>query len=89
MQVNFVKPRYDAGGFASLPRRISDLVTANRYDAVVLFLVDGFGWRFFEKFQQAPFLDQVSRLGTVSKLTSQFPSTTAAHRLACWRAWDF
>lgn len=79
MLSNFVKPRYDSGGFASLPQRISDLVTANRYEAVVLFLIDGFGWRFFEKFQQSPFFEQVARLGTVGKLTSQFPSTTSAH----------
>lgn len=79
MPSNFVKPRYDSGGFASLPQRVADLVTANRYDAVVLFLVDGFGWRFFEKFQQAAFFEQVGRLGTVGKLTSQFPSTTSAH----------
>ena len=75
----FVKPRYDSGGFASLPQRITDLLTARRYDAVTLFLIDGFGWRFFEKFQQTPFLKCVAREGTVEKLTSQFPSTTAAH----------
>ena len=46
---------------------------------MVLFLIDGFGWRFFEKFQDAPFLQQTTRTGTVTKLTSQFPSTTAAH----------
>ena len=80
MQPNFVKPRYDSGGFASLPRRITDLVTGpQKYDAVVLFLIDGFGWRFFEKFQEAPFLKTAARLGKVEKLTSQFPSTTAAH----------
>lgn len=75
----FVKPRYDSGGFASLPQRLADLLTARRYDAVVFFLMDGFGWRFFEKFQEEPFLKQVTRQGTVEKLTSQFPSTTAAH----------
>lgn len=75
----FVKPRYDSGGFASLPQRLADLLSARRFEAVVLFLIDGFGWRFFEKFQQAPFLNQVARQGTVEKLTSQFPSTTSAH----------
>ena len=80
MDTDFVKPRYDAGGFASLPRRITDLLTApQKYEAVVLFLIDGFGWRFFEKFQAEPFLKSVARLGQVEKLTSQFPSTTAAH----------
>ncbi len=75
----FLRPRYDSGGFASLPQRLADLLTARRYDAVVLFLMDGFGWRFFERFQDFPFLKQVAREGTVEKLTAQFPSTTAAH----------
>jgi hypothetical protein len=75
----FLKPRFDAGGFASLPQRVVDLLTTHRYDAVVLFLIDGFGWRFFEKFQQNPFLEWVARAGTVEKYSSQFPSTTAAH----------
>jgi predicted AlkP superfamily pyrophosphatase or phosphodiesterase len=79
MEPVFIKPRYDAGGFASLPQQILELLAANRYDAVVFFLVDAFGWRFFERFQAAPFFQQVTRLGTVRKLTSQFPSTTAAH----------
>ena len=80
METNFVKPRYDSGGFASLPQRLFALLTApQKYDAVVLFLIDGFGWRFFEKFQDAPFLKYVTRLGQVEKLTAQFPSTTAAH----------
>jgi predicted AlkP superfamily pyrophosphatase or phosphodiesterase len=74
---NFVRPCYDSGGFAGLPQRIQSLVT--QYDAVVLFLVDGFGWRFFEKFQSAPFLRQIIGRSQVEKLTSQFPSTTAAH----------
>jgi hypothetical protein len=75
----FLKPRYDSGGFASLPQRLADLLTARRYDAIVLFLIDGFGWRSFEKFQDYPFLKQVTREGMVEKLTAQFPSTTAAH----------
>ncbi len=79
MDSNFIKPRYDTGGFASLPKKISEALSANRYDAVVLFLIDGFGWRFFDKFQETPFLQQISHMGTVVKLTSQFPSTTAAH----------
>ncbi len=79
MDSNFLKPHYDLGGFASLPRRVTDLLTGpDKYEAVVLFLMDGFGWRFFEKFQQAPFLKTVARLGQVEKLVAQFPSTTAA-----------
>jgi hypothetical protein len=54
-------------------------LSANRYDALVLFVIDGFGWRFFEKFQDVAFFQQIARKGTVTKLSSQFPSTTAAH----------
>ena len=75
----FVKPRYDAGGFAGIPARIHDACSSGAYDAVVLFLVDGFGWRFFEKFQETPFLRRLTKTGTLEKLTSQFPSTTSAH----------
>jgi predicted AlkP superfamily pyrophosphatase or phosphodiesterase len=75
----FVRPRYDSGGFAGIPARIQEAFASDNYDAVVLFLVDGFGWRFFERFQDAPFLRRIARDGTIEKLTSQFPSTTAAH----------
>ena len=51
-----------------------------KYDAVVLVFADAFGWRFFEHFhQRSPFLRRAVEQGLVSKLTSQFPSTTAAH----------
>ncbi len=79
MNPEFLKPRYDAGGFAGIPNRITEAFRAGKYDAVVLFLVDGFGWRFFVQFQGAPFLQRIARNGTIEKLTSQFPSTTAAH----------
>ena len=75
----FVKPRYDTGGFAGIPTRIRKHCTSGEYDAVVLLLIDGFGWRFFEKFQEMPFLRRLMASGKVEKLTSQFPSTTSAH----------
>jgi len=75
----FIKPRYDSGGFAGLPARIREYCASGKYDAAVLFLVDAFGWRFFEKFQDLPFLKRLTHRGTVEKLTAQFPSTTAAH----------
>jgi len=75
----FVKPRYDSGGFAGIPTRIREYCASGKYDAVVFFLVDGFGWRFFEKFQEMPFLRRLAASGVVEKLTSQFPSTTSAH----------
>lgn len=79
MNPDFIKPRYDRGGFAGLPNRITDAFATGNYDAVVLFLVDGFGWRFCERFQDAPFIKRVARHGKIEKLRSQFPSTTAAH----------
>jgi hypothetical protein len=51
-----------------------------RHEVVVLILVDGFGWRLFERHAAAlPFLQRLALDGVASKLTSQFPSTTAAH----------
>jgi hypothetical protein len=79
MNPAFVKPRYDSSGFAGIPNRIQQAFASHKYDAVVLFLVDGFGWRFFERFQDAPFFKRIARDGAIEKLTSQFPSTTAAH----------
>jgi predicted AlkP superfamily pyrophosphatase or phosphodiesterase len=79
MNETFVKPRYDEGGFAGIPTRIETAFASRKYDAVVLFLIDGFGWRFFERFQDSPFLKRIARDGKIEKITSQFPSTTAAH----------
>ncbi len=76
---HFIKPVYDSGGFAVLPKRIAQFLTDQTYDAVVLFLLDGFGWRSFEKFQDHPFFQLAGRTGKVEKIRSQFPSTTSAH----------
>ena len=79
MNPHFIKPRYDEGGFAGIPTHIENAFASGNYDAVVLFLIDGFGWRFFERFQDMPFLKRMARHGKIEKLISQFPSTTAAH----------
>ena len=91
----FIRPLYDTYGFHRLPHTIVRLLTGDkgpalppdtlihpdrRYDTVVLVLIDAFGWRFFEQHaDRYPFLQHFVRHGVVSKLTSQFPSTTAAH----------
>lgn len=75
----FIKPRYDEGGFAGIPNRIQNAFASGKYETVVLFLIDGFGWRFFERFQESPFIQRIAKLGSIEKLISQFPSTTAAH----------
>ncbi|HUI88780.1 MAG TPA: alkaline phosphatase family protein [Anaerolineales bacterium] len=90
MHPDFVKPNYDSGGFAGIPRAIKSLYGGDayplpvpdlekRYDNVILFFVDAFGWRFFERFASHPYLNRFTREGHVVKLTSQFPSTTSAH----------
>jgi len=88
MNSEFIKPRYDSGGFAGIPDRIKDSFASGNYDAVVLFLVDAFGWRFFERFQDAPFIKRIAKQGKIEKLTSQFPSTTAAHLTTIHTGWN-
>jgi predicted AlkP superfamily pyrophosphatase or phosphodiesterase len=90
---HFNRPLYDSYSFSLIPATISNLLTGKKekalppdvtetgkFDAVVLFLIDGFGWKFFEKFQsQYPFLNRFEKSGIASKISSMFPSTTAAH----------
>lgn len=90
----YAVPLYDGYGFASVPRLIRALLTGDadtgvpaaalgdlprRADNLVLFLVDGFGWSFFDRFADLPFLARFLADGVASKITSQFPATTAAH----------
>ena len=91
----FVRPLYDSYCFANLPATIEFLLTGKgqsalphdvfgdlptHYDKVIFFFVDAFGWRFFERYaDKYDFLQTVMKQGVASKITSQFPSTTAAH----------
>lgn len=91
----FMRPLYDSYCFANIPLSIAPLLTGDdslalprdvfgdlptRYDKVILFFVDAFGWRLFERYaDKYPFLKAFLEQGVVSKMTSQFPSTTAAH----------
>lgn len=91
LHAGFIRPRYGTGCFADLPATIYYMLTGTpsfgkplegldrRYDSVILLLLDSLGWHFFERFQDHPLLAEISRHGVVTKLTSQFPSTTAAH----------
>ena len=88
MHNQFIKPRYDSGGFAGIPNRITEAFSSGQYEVVILFLVDAFGWRFFERFQDAPFLKRIAKHGQIEKLTSQFPSTTAAHLTTIHTGWN-
>lgn len=91
----FTFPLYDSYCFARIPDTIEHLLTGqsehplavdavgdrwDQYDMVILFLIDGFGWEFFEKYALTyPFLSRFLQEGVATKITSQFPSTTAAH----------
>ena len=92
---HFTKPLYQSYCFANLPATMQFLLTGQgrcalpldvftglpaRYNKVVLLFIDSFGWRFFEQYAEKYFLLKTFlQRGAVSKLTSQFPSTTLAH----------
>ncbi len=91
----FIKPLCGSYCFSNIPQTIEFLLTGKgqsglpldifgnlptRYNKVILFFIDALGWRFFERYaEKYGFLKTILRDGTVSKMTSQFPSTTAAH----------
>lgn len=53
---------------------------AKQYDVVFSFFIDSLGWELFHLYaDEYPFLKFLIRHGRVKKITSQFPSTTAAH----------
>ncbi len=79
MNPNFIKPRYDSGSFADLPARVQRIFENDEAKTVLFFFIDGFGWRFYEQFKEHPFFTELAKYGSVEKITSQFPSTTAAH----------
>lgn len=66
------------GGESPLRNLLGDSLPAQVNQVIFLF-VDAFGWRFFERFSDHPTLQQLRREGSVARITSQFPSTTAAH----------
>jgi predicted AlkP superfamily pyrophosphatase or phosphodiesterase len=92
---HFVKPLCDTYGFAQIPATIERALTGadgpglpysvlgdlpRRYQKVILLFIDGFGWRFLEpRLARDPFLARFAGEGVVSMITTQFPSTTAAH----------
>ena len=90
-----IKPRYDAACFSNIPSTLTYLLTARgtpglpvevlgglpeTYDTIIFLFIDAFGWRFFERYRDRyAVLERFSKDGVAAKLTSQFPSTTAAH----------
>ncbi|MFH2131569.1 MAG: alkaline phosphatase family protein [bacterium] len=92
---DFIKPDYQGNCFSRIPQTIQHLLTGNgalpfaetlfkdlepRYNTVILFLVDAFGWQFFERYRDRyPFFNHFEDTGRVARLDAQFPSTTACH----------
>ncbi len=92
---HFTKPAYGSYCFAGFPQFVRNLLTGTgelgfspdvlaglpqQYDKVILLYIDAIGWRFFERYaDKYPFLKRFIEQGVASKITSQFPSTTAAH----------
>jgi len=53
---------------------------SNKYDKVVVFLLDAFGWSYFEEARKkSAFLSSLCERGNVMKLATQFPSTTSCN----------
>lgn len=88
----FLKPVYDSYSFSKIPSTVhtllgcgsgglpKDCIQGGPYERVILLLIDGFGWKFLMKYvEKYPFLKRFLDQGIVSKISSQFPSTTAAH----------
>ncbi len=62
-----------------LPEDVLPSGKYRKYKKVVFLFIDAFGWKFFEKYKDKyPFLHRFIDKGVVSKITAQFPSTTAA-----------
>jgi len=92
---NFVKPQYDSYCLTNIPATILSALTENQtgtqlpadclptkqqYKHTILFLIDGFGWNLIEKyFAKNALLKKIKKNGKITKLTSQFPSTTASN----------
>jgi predicted AlkP superfamily pyrophosphatase or phosphodiesterase len=91
----WIAPRYDGYNFSNLPATIQYWLTGQgapalapdvmgeytrQYDAVILFFIDSFGWELFQRrVDDSAFLQHLVKHGRVSKITAQFPPTTAAH----------
>src|SRR5689334_24853462 len=87
------RPLYDGYAFAQIPATVERLLTGTpgglpdaalegvpaRPHAVLVVLIDAFGWAFVDRHAEHPMLRRFDERGVISKLSAQFPSTTAAH----------
>ncbi|BBE31375.1 phosphodiesterase [Tepiditoga spiralis] len=92
---NFIKPMYESYCFSNIPgtimknfginnnRTLPNDIFGNidqKNKKIVFLFLDAFGWNFLnENKEKIPFLNELVENGVLSKLTSQFPSTTSAH----------
>ena len=92
---HFRKPLYQGYAYSLIPNTLMKLLAQEDRETlpieavggewiepqvVALFLIDGFGWNFLEKYLfDFPFLSRFEKEGVISKISSQFPSTTSAH----------
>lgn len=90
-----IQPAYGHGCFADLPALIQACLThqpaptglagiperlLRQYDRVIVVLADAFGWQHVgPRLTQHPWLRRIAHEGIITRWTSQFPSTTAAH----------
>lgn len=88
-------PLYDSYCFSNIPDTIKNLLGIQnkkglpidtlggeraKSNKVIFLLIDAFGWCFYEKYKNhSKFIKEIENNGVVSKITSQFPSTTTAH----------
>ena len=95
---HFIEPRYQSACFVDVPNTIRALLTGRGeaplsgevfgaltrpFKHAVCLFIDALGWRFIEpRLDDYPFLRSIAGRGLVEKITSQFPSTTAAHMTA-------
>jgi len=74
----FLHPDYGARGLLRVPARIREAL-AGAFKRVLLVVLDGFGFDQWERYHERhPFLKRMTDRGTVSPITTVFPSTTAA-----------
>ncbi|MCC7161213.1 MAG: alkaline phosphatase family protein [Anaerolineae bacterium] len=92
---SFIAPQYGGHCFADIPATIQYWLTgqgapglapdvlgeySGQYDLVISLFVDSLGWELLQTYSyENAFFQRLHRDGRVTKITSQFPSTTAAH----------
>ncbi|MFA6410903.1 MAG: alkaline phosphatase family protein, partial [Candidatus Buchananbacteria bacterium] len=92
-KANLIKPRYGQNSIAEIAPSVLSLFGVstkrkifpflkkekNKYQKVILFIVDGFGYDHFKKYQKnLPLIKKLKKNGQIRQITSVFPTTTAS-----------